>query len=92
MKGRGLIAGWVISDAPWLAPLVFVALLFSLSLLSPSSVRSQGGGMAFAAMVVLPSILVTLIAKCLPRRFRVSCHKCGCARSYSLKCGGEDEN
>lgn len=72
--------------APW-SSLVVLALAFLYLVFSSfSSVRSfgQGSPMALVAMIVGPPVMLTIIANCMTKKYKLQCHQCGHQSDYSL--------
>ena len=72
--GPGRLGRWLRKISPWLT-IVMIALLF-LTKLKFLELGGNSGAMAFAAIIVVPAVLVYILGGLLPTRSRLYCHKC----------------
>lgn len=72
--GPGQFGRFLRRIAPWMTILMF-AIMFATKL-SFLSLGGNGGAMAFAVALILPSIVLWIIGGILPTKARVYCFKC----------------
>jgi len=80
--GPGRLGRLLRKIAPWMTLVMF--LLMIVTKLSFFSLSGNGGAMAFAAIILLPSIILWIIGGLLPTKTRLYCFKCDRSEFFHL--------
>ncbi len=80
---RNRLANLIRSVAPWISIVVLVSVLIFMGFAPPSAVEGgRGSPMALIAMIVGPSIILTILANCIPKVYKLQCHSCQFTKNF----------
>ena len=72
--------------APWTSLIVLTAAVLFM-IFAPADIMrglGQGSPMALAAMIAGPPVLLTILAKCIKKMYKLQCHHCSHQTDYPL--------
>jgi len=63
--------------APWLSLVILLTILILMAFITTGPMAGgQGTPMAIIAMILIPPTVLTIISNCIPKVFKLQCHRC----------------